>query len=40
LIVAPGGLDEYFAELHAVLSKNDDRSEIAKIQAKYGIDRS
>jgi quercetin dioxygenase-like cupin family protein len=37
LIVAPGGLDRYFAELHAALSSNGDRSEIAKVQAKYGI---
>jgi mannose-6-phosphate isomerase-like protein (cupin superfamily) len=40
LIVAPGGLDQYFAELHAALSENDDRSGIAKVQAKYGIVRS
>jgi quercetin dioxygenase-like cupin family protein len=37
LIVSPGGLDEYFAELHAALSRSGDRSEIAKVQAKYGI---
>ena len=40
LIVTPGGLDEYFAELHAVLSENGDRSEVAKVQARYGIFRS
>jgi quercetin dioxygenase-like cupin family protein len=40
LIVTPGGLDQYFAELHAALSEKDDRSEIAKVQAKYGIVRS
>ena len=40
LIVTPGGLDEYFAELHAALTENGDRSEIAKIQARYGIARS
>jgi quercetin dioxygenase-like cupin family protein len=40
LIVTPGGLDQYFAELHAALSESGDRSEIAKIQAKYGIVRS
>ena len=40
LIVAPGGLDEYFAELHAVLGTSDDRSAVAKVQAKYGIARS
>lgn len=37
LIVSPGGLDRYFAELHAALSAHDDRSEIRKIQARYGI---
>ncbi|HEY6593340.1 MAG TPA: cupin domain-containing protein [Asanoa sp.] len=40
LIVAPGGLDEYFAELHAVLGDAGDRSEVAKVQARYGIVRS
>ena len=40
LIVTPGGLDEYFAELHAALGAGVDRSEIPKIQAKYGIARS
>jgi hypothetical protein len=36
LIVTPGGLDEYFAELHAKLSAN----EIATVQEKYGIVRA
>jgi mannose-6-phosphate isomerase-like protein (cupin superfamily) len=40
LIVTPGGLDEYFAELDAVLRAGGERSEIAKIQARYGITRS
>jgi mannose-6-phosphate isomerase-like protein (cupin superfamily) len=40
LIVTSGGLDEYFAELHAALRTSDDRAEIARIQAKYGIIRS
>jgi|SRR5262245_25369992 len=40
LIVTPGGLDRYFAELHAVLTSGGERSEIAKVQAKYGIVRS
>jgi mannose-6-phosphate isomerase-like protein (cupin superfamily) len=40
LIVTPGGLDEYFAELNAVLTTGGERSEIAKVQAKYGIVRS
>jgi hypothetical protein len=40
LIVTPGGLDRYFAELHAALGTSDDPAEIAKIQARYGIVRS
>jgi quercetin dioxygenase-like cupin family protein len=39
LIVTPGGLDEYFADLHAALTGNADRAEIAAIQARYGISR-
>jgi hypothetical protein len=39
-IVTPGGLDQYFTELHAALSTTGDRSEIAKVQAKYGIVQS
>jgi quercetin dioxygenase-like cupin family protein len=37
LIVTPGGLDEYFAELHAVLSTGGGGPDIAKVQARYGI---
>lgn len=40
LIVTPGGLDEYFADLDAVLRAGGERSEIAKVQARYGIVRS
>jgi mannose-6-phosphate isomerase-like protein (cupin superfamily) len=40
LIVTPGGLDEYFAELHAALSTGTDRAGIASIQARYGIVRA
>jgi quercetin dioxygenase-like cupin family protein len=40
LIVTPGGLDEYFAELHATLSRNADPAAIAAIQTRYGIVRS
>lgn len=40
LIVTPGGLDEYFAELDAVLRSGGERAEIAKVQARYGISRS
>jgi mannose-6-phosphate isomerase-like protein (cupin superfamily) len=40
LIVTPGGLDEYFAELHATLKTNSDPAEIAMIQERYGIIRS
>ena len=40
LIVTPGGLDEYFAELHAALVGGGGRPEIAEIQARYGITRS
>ena len=40
LIVTPGGLDEYFAELDTVLRTTGERAEIAKIQAGYGIVRS
>jgi hypothetical protein len=38
--VTPGGLDAYFAELHATLSANADPAAIAQIQARYGIVRS
>jgi quercetin dioxygenase-like cupin family protein len=40
LLVTPGGLDEYFAELHAALTANADPAEIAMVQHKYGIVRS
>jgi hypothetical protein len=40
LMVTPGGLDEYFAELNAVLNANADPAEIAMVQNKYGIVRS
>jgi quercetin dioxygenase-like cupin family protein len=40
LIVTPGGLDEYFAELHATLNASADPAEIAMIQERYGIIRS
>jgi mannose-6-phosphate isomerase-like protein (cupin superfamily) len=38
LIVTPGGLDEYFVELHAALGAGP--AEIALVQEKYGIVRS
>jgi mannose-6-phosphate isomerase-like protein (cupin superfamily) len=37
LVVTPGGLDEYFAELHAALNANAEPSEIRRIQDAYGI---
>jgi quercetin dioxygenase-like cupin family protein len=37
LIVTPGGLDEYFAELHAALNTNAGPNEIQRIQDAYGI---
>ena len=40
LVVAPGGLDGYFAELHAALNANASPAEIAVVQEKYGILRS
>ena len=40
LIVTPGGLDEYFAELHDVITAGGERTEVARVQAKYGIARS
>ncbi len=40
LMVTPGGLDEYFAELHAALTANADPAEIAMVQERYGIIRS
>jgi mannose-6-phosphate isomerase-like protein (cupin superfamily) len=40
LIVTPGGLDEYFAELHAALDTGGGPAEIAKVQEEYGIIRA
>ena len=40
LMVTPGGLDEYFAELHAALNANADPAEIAILQGRYGIVRA
>jgi hypothetical protein len=40
LVVTPGGLDAYFAELHAVLTANADPAETAMVQDRYGIVRS
>jgi hypothetical protein len=37
LIVTPGGLDEYFAQLHAVLAGGADAAEIRAIQTAFGI---
>ena len=40
LIVTPGGLESYFAELHAALRSNADPAEVKRIQDAYGIVRS
>jgi len=40
LIVSPGGLDEYFAELSAALAANADAAQLRTIQWAYGIARS
>ena len=40
LIVTPGGLDSYFAELHAALQANAGPAEVKRIQDGYGIVRS
>jgi quercetin dioxygenase-like cupin family protein len=40
LLVTPGGLDEYFAELHTALSSDAGPAEIAMLQERYGIIRS
>jgi len=40
LIVTPGGLDSYFAELHAAMRSNADPAEVTRIQDAYGIVRS
>jgi quercetin dioxygenase-like cupin family protein len=37
LIVTPGGLDEYFAELHAALNAKAEPGQIRQIQDAYGI---
>jgi mannose-6-phosphate isomerase-like protein (cupin superfamily) len=39
LIVTPGGLDEYFAELSAGLAANADSAQPRTIQQAYGITR-
>ena len=36
LIVTPGGLESYFAELHAALRSNADPAEVKRIQDAYG----
>jgi len=40
LIVTPGGLDAYFAELSAALAANADVAQVRAIQQAYGIARS
>jgi mannose-6-phosphate isomerase-like protein (cupin superfamily) len=40
LIVTPGGLDTYFAELHNAIQTNADPAELKRIQDTYGILRS
>jgi mannose-6-phosphate isomerase-like protein (cupin superfamily) len=40
LIVTPGGLDEYFAELSAALADNAGTAKVRTIQQAYGIARS
>ncbi len=40
LIVTPGGLDEYFAELSAALAANADAAQVRTIQQAHGIARS
>jgi mannose-6-phosphate isomerase-like protein (cupin superfamily) len=40
LIVSPGGLEEYFAELSAALAANADAAQLRRIQQAYGIARS
>jgi len=37
LIITPGGLDDYFADLHAALAANGDRAQIQAVQDRYGI---
>ena len=40
LIVTPGGLDEYFAELSAALAANADTAQVRTIQQAHGIERT
>jgi hypothetical protein len=40
LIVTPGGLDDYFAELSAALRANAGSAEVQTIRDAYGIVRS
>jgi quercetin dioxygenase-like cupin family protein len=40
LIVTPGGLDNYFAELSAAVAANADAAQVRTIQQAYGIARS
>jgi mannose-6-phosphate isomerase-like protein (cupin superfamily) len=37
VIATPGGLDEYFADMHAAIGANADPATRRAIQAKYGI---
>ena len=37
LIVTPGGLENYFHALHAVLTAGADSSQVRAVQAEYGI---
>jgi mannose-6-phosphate isomerase-like protein (cupin superfamily) len=37
VIATPGGLDEYFADLHAAIDANADPAELRAVQAAYGI---
>jgi hypothetical protein len=37
LIVTPGGLENYFLALHAVLTAGADSSHVRAVQAEYGI---
>ena len=37
VIATPGGLDEYFADLHAAIKAKAEPAELAAIQAAYGI---
>jgi mannose-6-phosphate isomerase-like protein (cupin superfamily) len=40
LVVTPGGLEEYFAELSAALAAHADPAQVRTIQQRYGIARS